>query len=187
VADLTTLADVKEWLSIPTSTISDDALLQRLITAMSSSAESYMGRTIASATYTETLNGRGKSVLAFGQAPVTAVTSVTVDGVAIPSRASTGSRGYAFDQQLLYLDGYAFTRGVLNVTLVYAAGFAAVPSDIAQAVIQLVGLRYKSREHIGESSKQLAGGGVSWFHEVPQEVLAIFDQYKRPYAGGYAT
>ena len=57
--DLTTLANVKAYFSPPLVTTADDALLSRLITAASGFIQSWLNRTIASATYSETRNGAG--------------------------------------------------------------------------------------------------------------------------------
>jgi hypothetical protein len=62
--------------------------------------------------------------------PVTAVSSVTVDGVAIQasSPAPTGA-GYLFDDSSVYLVGQCFTKGVQNVVIQYSAGGQFRPSD----------------------------------------------------------
>ena len=186
MGDLTTLAAAKEWLGISPSSFTDDALLTNMVARVSAAAESFMGRTIASTAYTETHNGRGLSKLAFGQVPVISVASVTINGTAIPARNSPTSSGFAFDQQLLYLCGYTFTRGVQNVVVQYTAGFASVPTDIEQAVLELIALRYVNKDRVGVSSKALAGEQISWFHNAPTDVMDVLDQYRRTYVGGYA-
>jgi len=185
VGDLTTLAAAKEWLGIPSTTTTDDALLSKHVSRVSAAAESYMGRTIASASYTETVNGRGTSKLAFHRIPVTAVASVTVNGVGIPSRTSPTSVGFSFDTQLLYLSGYTFTKGVQNVVLQYTAGFASIPADLEGVVLEILALRWANKDRVGVSSKALAGEQVSWFHNAPQDMKDVLDSYSRVYAGGY--
>src|ERR1700722_8571853 len=100
--DLTTLANVKAYLSPPLATTADDALLSRLITAASQFIQSWLNRTIASAAYTDTRNGTGGTRLFLRNRPVTAVASLTVDGVAIaPSSPPPTGDGYLFDDSSL--------------------------------------------------------------------------------------
>ena len=91
--DLTTLGDVKSWLQtgqnvFPTT---DDALLTRLITAASQYIQTWLNRQIASQDWIETRDGLGDALgssearYQFAAFPVTAVSSVVVDGVVIPA------------------------------------------------------------------------------------------------------
>lgn len=178
--DLTTLANVKAYLSPPLATTADDALLSRLITAASGFIQNWLNRTIASATYTDTRNGTGGTRLFLRNRPVTAVASVTVDGVAIPlggPQPTTG--GYLFDDSSVYLIGYSFTKGAQNVVVQYTAGYATVPFEIEQACIAFVVLRYKERDRIGQVSKNLGGEVVSFQQkDMPPDVATLLDQYR---------
>src|SRR5690242_13553606 len=98
---LTTVDNVKKWLGISGTT--DDGMLSRLVTAVSTAIESFLSRSLAQATYTETRDGNGRRALMLGNYPVTAVASVTVDGTAIPARTSPAGNGYFFDDKFLYL------------------------------------------------------------------------------------
>jgi hypothetical protein len=178
--DLTTLANVKAWLSPPLTTTTDDALLTRLVTAASQFIQSWLNRAIASQAYTETRNGYGATRLFLRNRPVTAIASLAVGGVAIPPCASAASgAGYLFDDSSVYLVGYAFTRGFQNVTVAYTAGYAVTPPEIEQACIELVALRYKERDRIGHVSKSLAGETVSFTQkDMPADVQTVLDQYR---------
>ncbi|HZL59440.1 MAG TPA: hypothetical protein VFC38_07040 [Stellaceae bacterium] len=180
IGDLTTLANVKAWLSPPLTTTNDDALLTRLVTAASQFIQSWLGRTIAEATYMETRDGPGGTRLFLRNRPVVSVAAVTVDGVAVPASSPppTGA-GYLFDDSSLYLVGHAFSRGRQNVTVNYTAGFAATPPEIEQACIALVALRYKERDRIGQVSKNLGGEVVAFAQkDVPADVATLLAQYK---------
>lgn len=177
MADLTTLVNAKAWLGLTDTT--DDTLLTRLVSAVSAAAESRMGRSIALHAYTVTLNGSGKCVLAFPDRPVATVTSVTVDGVAIPPSSGPGAAGYQFDQSFLYLVGYEFTRGRQNVVLQYNAGLSSTPLDLEQAVLDIIAFKYKERDRIGQSSKILAGETIGFFRDVPPDALRVIDDYGR--------
>ena len=61
----------------------------------------------------------------------------------------------------------------------YSAGFAATPPEIEQACIELVTLRYKERDRIGQVSKNLAGEVVAFQQkDVPPDVATLLDQYR---------
>lgn len=177
--DLTTLANVKAYLSPPLTTTTDDALLTRLVTAASQFIQAWLGRTIAETAYSETRNGLGGTRLFLRHRPIVSVASVTVDGVAIAPVAGPGQPGYLFDDNSVYLAGTAFTRGQQNVTVAYTAGYATTPPELEQACIALVALRYKERDRIGQVSKNLAGEVVSFAQkDMPADVQTLLDQYR---------
>jgi hypothetical protein len=123
--DLTTLETVKAWRSPPITTTADDAQISRIITAASEFIRRYLQRTLVSQNYSEQRNGTGGRELMLRHAPVTAVTSLTVDGNAIPAAPDAVSPGYvlAAESGILYLRGYGFWRGAQNVAAAYTAGF----------------------------------------------------------------
>jgi hypothetical protein len=159
--DLTTLDEVKAWLRTGQAAFpdSDDALLARLITAASQFVQSWLGRPILSADWQEVRDGTGGQCLAFAAFPVTAVLSLSIDGLVIPAAPSCGGTGagYVFTPTELALHGFVFTRRSQNVVMTYTAGYAAVPPDIAHACIELVCQRYRERSRIGEVSRALSG------------------------------
>jgi len=177
MGDLTSLANAKTWCGVTGA--ADDALLTRLLSAVSAAAQNRMQRIIASASYAIVRNGTGKSKMPFPDQPVTAVTSVRVDGTLIPARTSVTGSGYSFDDMLLYLDGYAFTKGNQNVALQYTAGFLTTPTDLEQAVLEIIAHKYKEKDRIGQASKILAGETVSFFRDVPPDTLRVLDNYMR--------
>ena len=159
--DLTTLADVKAWLQTGQDAFpdTDDALLGRLITAASQFIQSWLGRQIAPADWQEVRDGTGGQRLTLANSPVTAVLSLSVDGIAIPPAPEGGGygAGYVFSATELALRGFVFTRRAQNVVVSDTAGYPITPSDIAQAAIELVAMRYLERTHIGEVSRALGG------------------------------
>jgi hypothetical protein len=179
MADLTNLANVKQWLGIATTT--DDALLTRLVSAASDYIQTWLNRTFASAAYTEVRDGNGGAKLMFSNYPVTAVASVVIDGVAIPASTGPTAPGYTFSQTQLFLRGsYRFTRDMQNVSVTYTAGYAQIPNEIAQACIELVGLRYKEKDRIGIVSKGLAGETISFTQKDFSEAVAtVLRNYKK--------
>lgn len=179
--DLTTLTNVKQYLGLTVAT--DDALLTRLISALSAFVQTWLGRTIASAAYVDTVDGVGGSKLQFANYPVTAVASVKVDGVAVPAApvpAVRGWSGYVFTPTQIALQGYCFTRGYSNVVVNYTAGYATTPLDIEQAVIEVIALRYKQRDQIGYVSKAIGGETVTFnIKDIPASTQTVLINYRR--------
>ncbi len=177
--DLTSLAKVKRWL--PASSVAataDDVLLTDLISQVSAVVQNEINRTIASASYTETHDGQGGAMLMLNQWPVTAVASVTIDGVAVPVGSPVTS-GFYFDGDGVYLTGYAFSKGHANVVVAYTAGYASTPADIERAVISAVARTYRERDRIGVTSHTQGQQVTAFFTGAwsPAE-LAVLDNYR---------
>ncbi len=182
--DLTTLANVKAWLQTGQNAFpdTDDLLLARLITAASQFIESWLNRQIAPGDWQEVRDGSGGQRLAVANFPVSAVLSLSIDGLAIPPAPSDGGygAGYVFTPTELALRGFVFTRRPQNVIVTYTAGYAATPPDIAQACIELVCLRYRERTRIGEVSRALGGGETVNYsrQDMSDDVKLLLSQYR---------
>lgn len=175
---LTTLANVKDWLQITGST--SDAILSRMIQAFSDAVANYINRDLGQQSYTVTRDGTGSNTIVFINYPVTAVTYLTVDGVAIPLRPAVGRSGYVFTTTRITLVGYSFTKGEQNVVLTTTAGFAIIPTEIEQAVIEWIADRYASRDRISITSKSLAGETISYAqNDIPDPVVQILQPYRK--------
>lgn len=137
---LTTVATVKAWLSIPAADSSADAVLTRLIAAMSQRCLSYCSREgFGAQQFTDTYSAVGQSSLMLRQFPVISVDSLVVDNVTIPPAPPPGApngagAGFLFAgwdgrppgaPALLDLYGYGFGRGLDNVLVTYTAGYQA--------------------------------------------------------------
>jgi len=176
--DLTTLDNVKLWLN--DTTTDDDALLARLITAVSSYIQTWLNRSFAIAPYSETRDGGGKNRLMCSNYPVTSVESVIINGQPIPVSTDINTPGFYFDEYKIGLRGYCFVKGYDNVAIAYHAGYAAVPPEIEQACIETIALRYTEKERIGYASKSLAGETVSFtIVDFPKSVMTILNNYKK--------
>jgi len=159
----------------------DDPILTRLITAVSVWIENYLDRTILTASYTAYLDGKGGELLALKNYPVTAVSTVEIDGAVIPSAVGLPTAmGYDFTDYSIVLRGYRFTRGAKNIKVAYTAGFASVPGEIEQACIDLVSYWYRGRGWIGEQSKILGTQNVTYqVKDMPAQVKSVLDSLKR--------
>jgi hypothetical protein len=190
--DLTTLADVKAWLQTGQNPFpaTDDALLQRLITAASQFIQSWLNRQIAAADWLELRDGTGGQLIVLANSPVTTVLSLSIDGLSIPPAPTDGGfdAGYTFTPTELALRGYVFTRRPQNVIVTYTAGYAATPPDIAQAAIELVCQRYRERSRIGEVSKALGGGETVSFSQkdMSEDVKTALLPYRVAAPAGFA-
>ena len=192
--DLTTLADVKAWLQTGQSAFppADDALLTRLITAASQYIQTWLNRRIAQCDYLEVRDGTGGQRLQFSSFPVSAVLSLTIDGMPIlpappPSPSAGLTMGYVFSPTQLAIRGYYFTRRSQNIVITYTAGYPTTPPEIAQACIELVALRYRERTRIGEVSRSVGGGETVTYaqKDMSLPIATLLQQYRAvaPIAG----
>jgi hypothetical protein len=182
--DLTTLGEVKAWLQTGQAAFpdTDDVLLTRLITAASQFIQKWLNRSIASADWYEVRDGTGGQRLTFGNFPVTAVLSLSIDGIAIPPAQNSGGfgAGYVFSPTELALRGYIFTPRPQNVEITYTAGYPIIPPDIAQACVDLVCLRYRERTRIGEVSRATGGTETVTYsqRDMSEHVKLLLSQYR---------
>jgi hypothetical protein len=181
IGNLTTLPAVKTWLGVTIDTA--DALLTRLISAVSECIQGPegIGYEVASQDYDLVLDGHGGDVLVLGaKPPLTAVASLVIDDVAILPAASRPAAGYRFSPSAVWLQGYAFTRGRGNVALACTRGWGAVPADLEQAALELIGVRFKERDHIGQDSASLQGQNISFStRDMPDSVKTVLRTYKK--------
>lgn len=176
MTDLTTLSSAKGYLGLGVST--DDAVISSLISAYSEWARSYMNRDIALTSYTRLFSGRNTARLILPQWPIVSITSLTVGVQAITAQSGYGQLGFRFDEDSIVLDGYRFERGDSNIAVAWSAGWATIPYDMAQAINEIVGLRYRMRDKLEWSSKGLAGETVTLItRDMPASVKTVLDQY----------
>jgi hypothetical protein len=177
--DLTTLENFKAWIGLDNNP-KDDAVLSRLITACSMFIQSWCNRVFASANYTDTISGEHTNVVFLQNVPITAVSSVMINGNAVPAASTVNGVGYVFGSNQVMVNGYRFPRGYNNITISYTAGYATIPFDIEQACIELCALRYRERDRIGQVSKSLAGEVVAFSQkDMSDDIKTLLQQYKR--------
>lgn len=177
MTNLTTVAAVKAYAGVVAST--DDALIGSLVSAYSAYVQQWLNRNILTDIYTRSFNGFNNAAQMLPQWPVQSVQSVTVDGVAIPARVVFTDNGYITDGMSVILQGYSFSKGRANVQIAWTAGYATVPLELAQAVNELVTLRYKLRDKQEWSSKTLAGETVSLVtKDMPDSVKTILNNWR---------
>ena len=175
--DLCVLADVKAYLGLTSS--ADDAVLSSIISAESAFIQGMLNRQLAVLPYTDQFCGGGKTGHKLYQSPCGTVTSVTVNGCAIPATTSSMAAGYMVIKDNVVLFGYTFSRGNYNCVITYTAGITC-PPDVAHACLELVALKYKEKDRVGLASKGLAGETTSYVTSaMPEHVKAILKNYRR--------
>ena len=176
--DLTTVANVQQYLGIAAGT--DDQLLARMVTAISGTIQSWLNRKLVLQAYTENRDGHGGTTMYFRDYPVQSVTSVVVNAQAISLAADITQPGYTFNELGVFLNGYRFTRGRNNVQLAYTAGYASIPFEIEEAVIETLAVRYRERDRIGQVSKAIGGETVTFMvKDFPDSVMTLLQNYKQ--------
>ncbi len=166
-----------------TTVTPQDALLARLVSAVSAVIQGPegIGYPVASQDYALRLDGQGGDILVLGsKPPLVAVASVIVDGIEIPPAVTARDQGYSFSPSAIWLRGYRFTRGRGNVEVACTRGWAATPAELEQACIELVALRYKERDHIGEEATSMQGQNVTFStRDVPNDVKMVLQGFKK--------
>jgi hypothetical protein len=175
-ADATAVAGVLGF----NSSADADILLQ-MANAAATGMETWMNRVIQQHAVTGAVDGNGKSMLLWQDYPVTAVSSVSINGIAVSPATDYTGLGYRFDSTRLVLQaGQAFCRGMMNVALSYTAGFAVIPADLLQACLESAALKFRQRAQIGVSAKSLAGETITFVQaDFPKSALLVMQNYKR--------
>jgi len=141
-ADLTTVANVKDWTEIANT--KDDGLLARLIRASSGAVMVYLNRrNLLTATYTESYPGNNSDRLVLPNYPVVSVSALSISGQAIQKSPDRIQPGYFVDSdgfsvglaQTYYVNTvyssipYKFYRGSV-VDITYTAGYQVTAQDV---------------------------------------------------------
>ena len=173
MADLTTLADVKEYLDIEADDNAYDSLIQRLITASSSQVETYCNRVFETQDYSESYDGNASDILFMNNTPIVSVTSLSIEGEGLDP-----DEFKVYDDYVRLVSGL-FTPGQLNVSVQYSAGYydpqtESPPADVEDACIQLVDFKFNLRgaEGLDERGVFCGGGHSALGCDNPRQVPA---------------
>lgn len=160
----------------------DEAFAEELINQASAMAERYCGRALASRTVTSVVDAPGGIALVLPEYPVSAVTSVFID----PARefgAGTEVTDYYLEENtgILFRDS-GFGGGMRVVKVVYTAGYATTPSDLAEAIVELVGWLWSRQRNQSVGIRVSRGlDGVETEHELtmPLATQRVLERYRR--------
>jgi uncharacterized phiE125 gp8 family phage protein len=178
--DLVSIADVKAYLGGDLQS-NDDAVLSRLISAASAFFVTACARPILQQTYSELYDGKGNGRLYLRNTPVVSVTSLSIDSITVPQATAPGQSGWRLNNNIVLLFGHWFNRALANVAVTYVAGYAAPPADVAEAVMELVGLRYRGRDRLGKVSESMGGMATTAYaqKDVSPFVASVIARYAR--------
>jgi hypothetical protein len=158
MASYVTLADFKKYAKKVEEDVAGEALYQIYIDSAEQIVKDYLSYNPASQAYTHTLSGSGLSFMQLRAKPVTALTSVTIDGA---SRAVGDFR--LEDERLYDTTGDIFYLGA-TVVVAYTAGWSSVPGIIKLAVMRIASLlAMEAGENIGVTSTTFDGGNSRTF------------------------
>jgi hypothetical protein len=186
--DLVTLEQAYAWLGITAG--SDDANLQLAISAYSQAIASWCSRNFVVSTYNEVYDGHGGGRLMTKNWPITAVSSLSVNGQPINAATGVPGIGYAFSDRSVVLGGCdQFWRGLQNILITYTAGFDPIPADLQMACLEWLKAGYLTKGDAGFVTSRRAGDTEEKYASpfvqsggavvpMPATVYAILSQYK---------
>jgi hypothetical protein len=187
---LITLADLREQLRLKTNDTANDAWLSKVIVRTSRQAERYCNRVFVQQGYLDTYSGGASAAigapLRLSQAPVDPVSFVlTIDGTAL------GPTDYGLDQ----LSGLVYRTteplrwtSATSLTAQYTAGFAVIPDDVQQAVLEFCVMEnsgrgrdpmLRAKESPGLGREEFWVGGMPGGLGIPQDIAALLNPYRR--------
>jgi len=182
---LTTLADIKEHLNIPTLTITQDNILIRMINAASMMIEQFLDRKVLQRSYTEFYDGRSNDRFLLRQWPAVKPSELWVDSSSlftdVLNKKGTNEYELEGDCGVLLLNGVRFPKGIRNIKVVYLGGFTTVPYIIAEACIGTVEFMYdmKSDRRIGVTSKSKNAETVTFISDLPPVIKTMLTPFQR--------
>jgi hypothetical protein len=179
-SDLVSIADVKAYLGGDLQS-NDDLVLARLVTAASAFFTTACASAILQQTYSEVYDGKGGTRLYLRQTPVTSVATLSIGPLAIQPSPAPYQAGWSLNGNVIILYGYCFWRGFANVAVTYTAGYATPPTDVAEAVMELVGLRYRGRDRLGKVSEGLGGMATTAYSQkdVSPFIASVIARYAK--------
>lgn len=186
--ELLSLADLKSYLQITSD--SYDTILASLKASVEQWVKTYCRDPFLVVERTEYHDGNGKADLRLRHYPITALTSVHVDA----SRAFGASTAVTSDviastlndaEGVIELYGKVFTVGQKNVKVVYKAGLATIPADLAHAVKILCAREFllQDKKLTGQVSQSVGDKTISLnLEEIPRNAWDILNRYQRQLA-----
>lgn len=167
MADLTTLASVREYLQKAADDVEDDALISSLITRLSALVEGYVGRKLVAESgdnpITELKNGQGTPFVRASRYPMTALNELhqSTDQV-FDATTLIASDDYIvdLDQGIVKLKGGIFLSGFRNVSLDYDQTLV-VDGGLDQKLVEMVAKALNEKDNLGITSLSLKDGSMT--------------------------
>lgn len=185
---LVSLADAKTFLKITAA--SEDSVIESLINRASAWANDYTQRLLLSRDMTEYYDGDGTGELILNQYPVSELTNIYDD-----TNRVFGANTEIDVASDVILDGnngivriwnntQAFMRGILNVKVVYTAGYelAAVPASVQEAALYYIGYSYRRTrldQKFGVSSETIGDRTTTFAtDDIGQKAKMLLNPYR---------
>jgi len=160
----------------------DESFAEELINQASAMAERYCGRALASQSVTSVVDAPGGIALVLPQYPVSSVSNIYID-TAREFGADTEVTDYYLEEETgIILRDAGFGAGKRIVKVVYTAGYATVPADLAEAVVELVNWLWGRQRNQSVGIRVSRGlDGVETEHELtmPLATQRALERYRR--------
>lgn len=182
VTALTTLSLVKDYCNVAGT--DDDAMLNRIISAVSLKMQNYMRRAIVEESITGEKHGDGSLGFAlelarypFDESSV----AITLDGTVLDAT------DYDADESagLVYYtpsdgDPVLWPAGRRNVSITYDSGFASVPADIEHAATVQAAWEFKRTRRLGDRTSVVGDNTATFLIDAwAPDVVPVLDMYRR--------
>ena len=179
------LADLKSYLN-KTDTGDDDEL-GFVLGAVHAEMDLTTRRTLYETAHTEYQDGNDTDGLFLENWPVSAVTSVNVDGLRDFGTDTLEDSGDYFTNTelgIVYHNSGSWPAGHANIKVVYTAGYTAdtVPADLQRVVLELASIAWQKRKNKNHDVSSESGGDKSrtYFTEpYPPHIEEIIAGYRR--------
>lgn len=162
----------------------DNDFVNDLINAASWCANTMCDRKLKARDLTEYYDGDGDVVLLLQQRPVVSVTALYQDAgrtFGADTEIDSGDYELYSERGKIVLTGTVFIVGPRVIKITYNAGYAIVPHDLENAVLELVAYwydHYKSKR-VGIKSIAREGRSVTYRDDIPGHVKDVFWDYKK--------
>ena len=169
---IASVSEIKVFAAIQTD--NQDSVIASLISPCLQAIGNFCNRNFQSHIITEYRDGNDGVGIMLANYPITTLSGLTVDDVAIP-KSVNGLPGYiAYSGgRRVTLKGYRFTRGSRNVAMTLTAGYGdgsmpdgsdimPWPDDLKLALMMFVAVRLKERTRLGVGTQAMAGQTVTY-------------------------
>lgn len=179
MADLTLWATVKSRFDLEDA---QQAEVENLISVATARAEHYTGRVLAAEERTFYVSGDGVARLMLEQWPINSVSAVYIDSTQEFAAASeVTDYKIVSDLGALYRAG-GWPSGWNNVKITANIGYASIPADLEESVVQLVGYWLQAPQISWQGTGDAASGGYQTQYvgvmDLPFQVRNVWDHYR---------
>lgn len=150
-----TPTELAQWMGLPSV---DQARAQLKLDVATGLVEDEIGQSLVLGSTTDNLDGTGSNSLVLSRWPVTAVTSVTVDGVAL-----VAGEDYKWERAGILTRIGGVWGCDEKITVVYTAGYDPIPPSVKGLVLELAAGSWSATG--GKKSERIGDYQVAWARE----------------------